>query len=328
MGARPAKSKDPESGEKTLVVYGAMAANVAIAVTKFAAAFVSGSTAMFSEGIHSTVDTANQVLLLVGIHRSQKPPDAEHPFGHGKERYFWSLIAAIVIFGVGGGVSVYQGVAHLRHPDPLEDPFWAYLVLVVAFVFEATSWTLAFRQLRPSLRRGKGLTGSTDPVVITVLFEDSAALLGLLIAAAGIALSHELHTSAPDAAASVLIGGLLAVVAIFLARKSRGLLVGQAADPEVVEDIRAIAEAHPDVHHVGDPLTMHFGPEDVLVNLALRFRRGLSSRRVARIVARLESAIRRLHPQVTSIYVEAETPEVPAGSVEEPEDVRASRSTR
>lgn len=295
------------SEEKPIVVYGAMAANAAIAVMKFSVALASGSSAMLSEGIHSVVDTTNQMLLLLGIHRSRKPPDRRHPFGHGKERYFWSLIAAIVIFGIGGGLSVYEGINHLRHPSPVEDPRWAYAVLGAACVFEGTSWAIAFRQLLPLLRENgvRALASSKDPVVLTVLFEDSAALAGLAIAGTGVFLSQRLGAPWPDAVASILIGCLLAVVAVFLAGQSRGLLVGEAADPEIVDNIRALAEAHPDIHRAGTPLTMHLGPEEVLVNLSLRFRRGLSSEELAQRVAGLEEAIRRLHPEVTRIFVEA-----------------------
>jgi cation diffusion facilitator family transporter len=295
------------SEEKAFVVYGAMAANAAIAVTKFAVALTSGSSAMVSEAIHSVVDTANQVLLLVGIRQSQQPPDRRHPFGHGKERYFWSLIAAIVIFGIGGGVSIYEGVDHLRHPSPLQDPRWAYAVLGAAALFEGASWALAFRQHLPLVRDGglSALTTSKDPVILTVLFEDSAALCGLAIAGGGIFLSHRLDAAWPDGVASILIGCLLALVALFLARESRALLVGEAADPVIVDHIRELAQAHPDIRQAGTPLTMHLGPEEVLVNLSLRFRNGLSSEELARSVAGLEDAIRRLHPEVTRIFVEA-----------------------
>jgi len=215
--------------ESRIAIYGAIGANLAIAATKFAVAGVTGSSAMLSEGIHSAVDTCNGVLLLVGTWRSELPASDEHPFGHGKELYFWSLIVAVLIFGVGGGVSFYEGVLHVREPTPLTDPFWNYVVLGAAALFEGISFAIALRQFRREARGRplwQALRGSKDPTTVTVLAEDSAALAGLAIAAVGVYASHVLDRPEVDGMASIAIGLLLAGVAVLLVRESRSLLVG------------------------------------------------------------------------------------------------------
>jgi len=294
--------------EKPVAIYGALVANLAIAVTKFVAAGITGSSAMISEGIHSVVDTGNQILLLLGIKRSRKPPDANHPFGHGKELYFWSLIVAMLLFGVGGGLSVYEGITHLLHPHPLEDPFWNYASLGAAFVFEAISWILAMRQLRPTIREKglwKALRTSKDPSIVILFFEDSAALVGLVIAFLGVFLGHLWNSPVPDGIASLAIGLLLAGVASFLVAQSRGLLLGESVDPEILADIRAIVGADPAVVEAKYPLTMHLGPEEVLMNLEIDFSPGLPPGQITESINRLEQEIRRRHPEVQRIFIEA-----------------------
>jgi len=294
--------------EKPIAIYGALVANLAIAVTKFVAAGITGSSAMISEGIHSVVDTGNQILLLLGIKRSQKPPDENHPFGHGKELYFWSLIVAMLLFGVGGGLSVYEGITHLRHPHPLEDPFWNYASLGAAFVFETISWILAMRQLRPTIREKgmwKALRTSKDPSIVILFFEDSAALVGLIIAFLGVFLGHLWNSPVPDGIASLAIGLLLAGVASFLVAQSRGLLLGESVDPEILADIRAIVGSDPAVVEAKYPLTMHLGPEEVLMNLEIDFRPGLPPGQITESIQRLEQEIRRRHPEVQRIFIEA-----------------------
>ncbi len=290
------------------VVYAAVAANSAIAVTKFVAAFLSGSSAMTSEAIHSVVDTGNQLLLLLGMHRSQKPPDDRHPFGHGKELYFWPLMVAVLLFGIGGGMAMYEGIIHLSRPLPLEDPFWAYIVLAAAAVFESVSWWVAVKEFRAgsggrgvwqSVRRSKNLS------VVTVLLEDTAALLGLLVAFLGIFFAHHFNNPALDGIASIVIGAMLAVVALLLIRESWGLLLGESADPETVAGIRKLARKDQDVSAVNNVLTMHFGPDDVLLNLEIEFRNEISSADLVASIARLEEAIRAEYPDVRSIFVEA-----------------------
>ncbi len=296
------------SGEKPLAVYGAMGANLLIAATKFVAAGFSGSSAMLSEGIHSMVDTGNQLLLLLGMKRSRKPADDDHPFGHGKELYFWSLIVAIVLFGLGGGMSAYEGITHLLHPHPLKDPKWSYVVLGASFVFEGISWIIAARQLLPTFREGglwKGLRSSKDPSIVTVFFEDSAALVGLVVAFLGVFIGHRLGSPLADGVASIVIGVVLAAVAVFLVYESRGLLLGETADPEVVEDIRRLARSLPGVAKVGRPLTMHLGPDEVLLNLEIDFRPNLAPGQISAEVERLEREIREKHPEMRRIFIEA-----------------------
>ncbi len=233
----------PESGrERPIVIYAAIAANLGIAIAKFLAAALTGSSAMISEGVHSLVDTGNQGLLLLGLGRASRPPDDEHPFGHGKELYFWSLIVAILIFGIGGGVSIYEGITHILDPTPLEDPLVNYIVLAVAFVLEGSSWFVAAREVSGRVRPGEGFVDSVrtskDPSVVTVLLEDSAALAGLVVAAVGIYLAHALEAPWIDGVASLIIGSILVSVALFLASESRGLLIGERADVELIERLK------------------------------------------------------------------------------------------
>lgn len=294
--------------ESKTAVYGAIAANLAIAVTKFVVAGISGSSAMLSEGIHSAVDAGNGGLLLVGLHMSKKPATPEHPFGRGKELYFWSLIVAVLIFGLGGGMSIYEGVMHMRHPEPLSDPTWIYVVLALAALFEGASFLVALRQfLQQSAGRPfwSSLEGSKDPTVYTVLAEDGAALAGLMVAAAGVWASHSLNMPILDGAASVVIGGILASVAVLLIRESRGLLVGEGVRAETSTAIRAIAQQQPQVQMAGLPLTMYIGPEDVLLALDVVFADGLASEDAAAAVDRIERTIRERYPKITRIYIES-----------------------
>lgn len=304
------------SSEQPIAVYGAMAANFAIAITKFVAASLTGSAAMFSEGIHSLVDTGNQALLLLGIRLGRRSPDETHPFGYGKELYFWTLIVAIVLFAGGGGISLYEGVSHLLHPVPLENPVWNYVVLGLAALFEGIAWTIAFRELL----RAKGESSvwqavrrSKDPAVFVVLFEDTAAMLGLLVAALGLFLGYQFNNPYLDGVASIIIGGILAVIAILLVYESRALLIGETADLQTVASIRALAQADPAVEQVERPLTMHLGPNDVLLNLNIQFRRDLSTTELAVAVDRLEKAIRDKHPDIKRIFIETEILTTAAG---------------
>lgn len=266
---------------------------------------------MLSEGIHSLVDTGNQLLLLLGLKRASQPPDDEHPFGYGKELYFWSLIVAIALFGLGGGMAVYEGIAHLRHPRPIGDPTWSYVVLAVALVAESASGGIALREFLarkdPALGFWEALHRSKDPTVYTIMAEDSAAVLGLLIAFAGLALGRRFQISALDGAASILIGIVLAVVAVFLARESKDLIVGESTSRRVIANVRRLTEADPAVLEVHRPLTMHLGPRQVLLNMGVVFRPDLSARDLARAIERLEAAIRREHPEIRRIFLEADS---------------------
>ena len=296
------------AGKKS--IYAAIAGNFLIAVTKFVAAAVSGSSAMLSEGVHSLVDTGNGGLLLLGIRRSRRPPDRRHPYGYGKEVYFWTLVVAMLIFAGGGGISVYEGVRHLRHPEPMGDPTLSYVVLGLAVVFEGAAWTVAFREFgRLKGERGwwEAIRKEKDPTAFAVLLEDSAALAGLLLAALGIWLGHRFEAPLFDGAASVVIGLVLAGVAAVLAREARGLLVGESADPEKVRRVRRIAEGDEAVESVARVLTMHVGPEQVVVNLDLRFRRELDAPAVARAIDRIEKGVRSELPEVAYVFVEVES---------------------
>jgi cation diffusion facilitator family transporter len=294
--------------DSTLSIYGAIAANIAIAVTKFVVAGVTGSSAMLSEGIHSAVDTFNGVLLLVGLRLSRRPATPEHPFGHGKELYFWSLIVAVLIFGLGGGVSFYEGILHIRHPEPMRDPMWNYVVLGAAAVFEGASFAIALRQFRQQAGDTpfwEALRRSKDPTTYTVLAEDSAALAGLAIAAIGIALSHRFGIPELDGAASVVIGLLLAGVAILLIRESRGLLIGEGIRPETADAIRSIALSEPRVRDVGRVLSMYVGPNDVLVTMDLDFDSGTAAADAAAAIAAIERQVRSRFPVIRRLFIEA-----------------------
>lgn len=289
-------------------IHAAIAANVAIAVTKFAVAGITGSSAMLSEGIHSGVDTFNGVLLLVGLRLSQRPATDEHPFGHGKELYFWSLIVAVLIFGLGGGISFYEGVQHVREPVPLRDAGWNYVVLALAFVFEGTSFFIAMRQFVQAAGTTpfwEALHRSKDPTTYTVLAEDAAALLGLLVAAAGIALSHRFDRPELDGVASMLIGLLLAGVAVLLIAESRGLLIGEGIRPETARAIRQLALANPGVSGVGRILSMYIGPDDVLVTMDLDFAPGVSAAEAATATTALQGQVRAAYPAIKRLFIEA-----------------------
>ncbi len=291
-------------------VLAAVAGNLAIAVTKFVAAAVTGSSAMLAEAIHSVVDTGNGGLLLLGMRRSRRPADPNHPFGYGQELYFWTLVVSILIFALGGGMSIYEGIKHLQHPSEVKDLAVNYVVLAFAMVFEGLSWSVAFRTFREHRGRRtlwQQIRQAKDPVPFAVFFEDSAAMLGLLVAFIGITLGHVLHNPYFDGAASVVIGLILAGVAWLLARESRDLLLGESAQPEVVAGIRALCDGHPAVLEIKEALTMHMGPEDVLVNLGLEFDHALSADDVERAVDELESSIRGAYPEVKRIFIEVDS---------------------
>lgn len=291
-------------------IYAAIGANLAIAVAKFVAAWFTGSSAMLSEGIHSVVDTGNGLLLLLGIRRSQRPADDEHPFGHGKELYFWSLIVAILIFSIGGGMSFYEGIAHIQNPVPLTDPTWNYVVLGLAAMFEGFALSLAlktFNATRGTRSFWTALRNSKDPSNFAIIFEDTAALLGLVVAALGVFLGHALNNPYLDGAASLVIGVILALTAVFLARESKGLLIGEGADADVLRSIQALAQADAAVRNARRPLTMHLGPNEVFLALDVNFRRELSAAEVEVAVDRLERGIRQQHPDIKRIFIEAQS---------------------
>jgi cation diffusion facilitator family transporter len=292
----------------SFVVYAALAANVAIALTKFIAGLASGSPAMIAEAIHSSVDSANELLLLLGTHLSKRPATDLHPFGHGKELYFWSLIVAVLIFGLGGGMSLLEGVQHLRHPQPMDDPTWNYIVLGASALFEGTSFAIAVREFvgkldgRPFWR---ALHASKDPTTYTVLAEDAAALLGLAIAALGIWGSRHYGLPRLEGVASVLIGLLLCGVAAVLVMESRGLLVGEGIRSQTALAIRRIAQAAPQVAAVGELRSMYVGRDSVLLAMDVQFDPRATAHTVAASVDAIEREVRERFPPIRQIYIEA-----------------------
>ena len=298
------------SGSAKKTIYAAMAANFAIAVTKFIAASFTGSSAMLSEGIHSVVDTGNELLLLLGLRLSQKPADDSHPFGYGQELYFWTLIVALFIFSIGGGMSVYEGIDHIRHPEPLTDPRWNYVVLGLAVIFEGYSWNIALQQFLASKKEDSlwtAIRASKDPIVFTVLFEDTAALVGLLVAFIGVFSGHLLGNVYLDGVASIVIGVILCGVAILLASESKGLLIGEGATAETVASIREITNSDPAVDKVVKVLTLHFGPQEILLNLEIKFVQDLATEELAIAVERLENSISSQHSEIQNIFIEAKS---------------------
>jgi cation diffusion facilitator family transporter len=307
-GTRIAASNDVPSGSRK-VVHWALAGNALIALTKFVAAGLTGSSAMWSEGVHSVVDTGNQALLLYGMKRAQRPPDARFPFGYGKEVYFWSFVVALLLFSTGAGVSLYEGIQHLRHPAELANPVINYVVLAIAMVLDGGPWLIAYRQFNQT--RGKrgvleGVKHVKDPTLLAVLFEDSAALAGLLTAFVGIALYHVTGNPVFDAAASIVIGLILAVTALWLAFETKGLLIGESANREVVAEIRRLAERYPEVEKVNEVLTMHMGPDFILANISLNIARAVPRARAHRIMDELDDLIKAADPRVKRVFIESQ----------------------
>jgi cation diffusion facilitator family transporter len=291
------------------VIIAALIGNTAISITKFTAAALTGSSAMLSEGIHSLVDTGNQVLLLYGMRQARKPADDKFPFGHGKEIYFWSFVVAILIFAVGSGVSIYEGIHHVNHPVQIKNPMVNYIVLALAMVFEGGAWFLAFREFgKVKGKRGyiEAVQRGKDPSMFVVLFEDSAALLGLLVALVGIWLSQVTGIAIFDGIASILIGVILGGTAIWLAIETKGLLIGEGANKEVINSIRQLAESFDEVEKVNELLTMHMGPDFILVNISIRFRRDQLTRELEALIHEIDALIKAEHSMVKRVFVEAE----------------------
>lgn len=289
------------------VIWAALVGNSLIAVTKFIAALTTGSSAMLSEGIHSLVDTGNQVLLLYGLKRAQAPADEEFPFGHGKEVYFWSFVVAILIFAVGAGISLYEGIIHLVHPSQMSDPGVNYLVLGLAVLFEGVAWAFAFREFS----RSKGKWGfieavqrGKNPSLFVVLFEDSAAMLGLGAAFLGVYLSHATGNAVYDGLASIVIGLILGGTAVWLAWETKGLLIGESANREIVSGIRILAGASPQIETVNEVLTLHMGPDFILANISLDFVDTVPAGEVESVLEQIRMAIKEEYPQVKRVFAE------------------------
>jgi cation diffusion facilitator family transporter len=297
-------------GSSKKVVYAALVGNLLVALTKFVAAGLTGSSAMLSEAIHSLVDTGNEVLLLYGMRRAAEPPDELHPLGHGRELYFWSFIVTLLIFGVGAGVSVYEGISHVLAPAPMSNVVVNYVVLALALVFEGLSFSVAIKEFRATKgKRGyfEAVRQSKDPAMFMVLFEDTAAMIGVLIALAGIGASETLGLPVLDGVASIGIGIVLAVVAMFLAREAKGLLIGEPAEMEVVKSICATARAHPGVERSNGLFTVHLGPDQIVAAISVDFVDTLSAADVERIVAAIEERVRLAHPEIVLLLIKPQS---------------------
>jgi cation diffusion facilitator family transporter len=297
MSAHPSSTK---------VVHAALLGNVLVASTKLCAALWTGSSAMMSEAVHSFVDCGNELLLLYGLRRAGRAPDAHHPLGHGRELYFWSFIVALLIFALGAVISIYEGIDHLRHPEPITDPAVSYLVLAAALVFECLSWVISMRQFRAakgSLRYFEAFRNSKDPTSFMVLFEDSAAIVGILIAASGTFLAVHLHQPRFDGGASILIGLVLALVSFLLTAESKSLLIGERADPSLSDSILRIAASQSAITQANGVLTMQLAPDQIVAALSLDFEDTLTAREVEEAVAEIERKVRAQHPQVVTLFV-------------------------
>lgn len=295
--------------ESNTTVIAALLANIAIAISKFVGAAITGSSAMLSEGIHSVVDTGNQWLLLLGIKKSRKDPDREHPFGHGKEFYFWTLIVAVMLFALGGGMSFYEGIAHLKHPEQIKDPMVNYIILGVGIVFESTAWILAYSKLKKGkYTKGKGILQaihvSKDPSVFVIIFEDTAAISGLIVAIAGVFLTTHFNKPVYDGLASLIIGIILATVSFLLANESKSLLIGESANKMLTDEISSIIREDKMVLSSNPPLTMHFGPEEILLALDVEFKKGEPGE-IETAIERLETRIKELFPEIKKVFIEA-----------------------
>jgi len=294
-----------ESGSK-LVLFAALGANLGIAVAKFVAAAFTGSSAMLTEGFHSVVDSTNQLLLLYGERASNRPADDIHPLGYGRELYFWSFVVAILIFATGAGLSIYEGIAHIRHPAAIEDATIAYVVLGISFLLEGASWLTAVREFRRTqgeLGWWKAVRRSKDPSTFIVLFEDSAAMFGLVVAATGVFLAHWTLNPVWDGTASIVIGVALAGVAFMLARESKGLLIGERADPALADAIRAAFVARAEVTGVQEVVTIHFAPRKVFVAASVDFEDPIAVGAIERLIAETEAQLRSDWPQIASVYI-------------------------
>lgn len=297
------------------VIYAALIGNGLIAITKFFASTVTGSSAMLSEGIHSVVDTGNQVLLLLGLKKAREPADKQFPFGHGKEIYFWSFVVAIMIFAVGAGISIYEGIHALQDPHPVENPYINYIVLGIAMIFEAGAWYFAWKEFNKAKgNRGyfEAVRKEKDPTTFVVLFEDSAAMAGLVVAFAGVWLGQFTGNHFYDGIASIIIGIILGVTAAWLAYETKGLLIGESADNEIVEGIRSLTESYDEILEVYEVLTLHMGPEFILVNLSVNYRDSLDTDQVEQSIALLNKLIKQKFPRVKRIFIEAEEIETPS----------------
>ena len=297
-------------GGSNIAIVGAFLANFLIAIIKFIAAAITGSSAMLSEGIHSLVDTANTGLLLFGEYRSRKGATSSHPFGYGRELYFWSLVVAISLFAIGGGMSIYEGIIHMQHPEPMEDPMWNYIVLAIAFVLSAVSLYVAVKKFiedNPGKPFFQAIKESKDPGTFSILFEDAADILGIFVAFLGVYLGHMLNNPYIDGAASIVIGLILSSLSLMLAYETKSLLIGESANDDLLYKIISIIKENSSVVHVRKPLTMHFGPHDILLAVDIQFDENLQMNDLANRIDEIEHSIRTNFPEIKRIYIEVKS---------------------
>src|SRR5690348_2297910 len=301
---------DESSGHTRTSVVAALVGNLLVTATKTAAAVATGSAAMLSEAVHSFVDSGNEVLLLYGMRMARRRADREHPAGYGRELYFWSFIVALLIFALGAGVSIYEGIGHIRRAEPINDPIINYVVLALAFLFEGASWVVSWRQFRAakgSLGYYEAVRHSKDPPSFMVFFEDTAALAGILIAGFGTFAAVQLHQPVFDGLASILIGVVLAAIALLLARESKSLLIGEHADRELSDSILHIAAAEKSITRANGVLTMQLAPDQIVAALSLDFEDHLTAAQVEDAVIEIERKVRAAHPQIMALFVKPQT---------------------
>ena len=301
------------SDSNKIVVYAALLGNLAIALVKFVAAYITNSSAMLSEAVHSVVDTLNEILLLYGLKKSQQPANYHHPFGYGRELYFWAFIVALLVFALGAVVSIYQGIQHIRHPEVIQSPLVNYVVLGFALLCEGTSWFIAlktFKKTKGQMGYFEAFRRSKDPTTFTVLFEDSAALIGLIIALLGIFCAQQFNLPVLDGVASVLIGIVLAISALLLARETKGLLMGETADPKLRPNVLKIAQEDAAVYSANGVLTEQMGAHQVIASLSLEFKDSLTSDDIEACVNRIEAKIKSIHPEIVALFVKPQTQQV------------------
>ena len=289
-----------------LPIYSALVANIAIAVTKFIAAAITGSSAMISEGIHSVVDTANELLLLLGIAKSKKPADKKRPFGYGRELYFWSFIVSILIFGVGGGIAFYEGITHLQHPNIIEDPMWSYIVLAASLVFNLVSFLIALKAFNKNRKDSvwNTIKKSKDPSNIVILFEDAGDVLGVAVALAGVYFGYKYQNPYYDGIASIIIGMILTAISFLLARESRSLLMGESVDESIVDAVIKISEKDEAIEKVFYPLTVYLSPEEIVLVLETVFKDDLTTKQINEAIERVQIKIQKQYPNIKQIFIE------------------------
>lgn len=308
-------------GGSNIAIVGAFVANFLIAIIKFIAAAITGSSAMLSEGIHSLVDTGNTGLLLFGEYKSKKGATSSHPFGYGRELYFWSLVVAISLFAIGGGMSIYEGILHIQHPEPMEDPMWNYIVLAIAFVLSTMSLYVAVKKFiedNPGKQLYQAIKESKDPGTFSILFEDAADILGIFVAFLGVYLGHMLNNPYIDGAASIIIGLILCSLSFMLAYETKSLLIGESANEELLNKIVAVIKENPSVTHVRQPLTMHFGPHDILLAVDIQFDENLKMNELANRIDEIEHTIRANFSEIKRIYIEVKSITYFSNSIHKP----------